>query len=430
MIKFSNRQPINWRMDDDGHLRVTICALKEGVYAYGAEESPDVANLEELRGLDTIREYIPLEAMRKEEALASLEGKDIIVGCHDWQTPENYEKAQIVGSVAGTPHIEGDELIVDAIIKCPETIANITSARTPEDEKYVEVSAGYEGDLMAESGTFEDEQYDAKQTNFRFNHILLLPLGQGRCGSDVRILNSIPKEGNVAVTVKMRIGNTERTFRFTNEEDAKEAEVMVEEERKFNAEQVEESLAQSATLKTQISDLQAQLAEHDANLKSAQQELEAAIGEETQEILAAEMAEQSEDETEIANAEIAENEEVTNEDDAEKKGEEFLNSIRKNADGSRVLRAMRRENCVRTVMKNQGAEIPETWKQEAFDAAFKTLAVQARIKNKKRTEAAKVAPARIVNGKPTPGKPVTTNQDNRSRMLNAMRNKKEAKNNG
>ena len=417
--KFYNRRPIKWRIDDDGHLRVTICLLKEGVFEYGREETPQ--DIPELRGKDIIREYIPLTELKNKEALTTLEGKDIIVGVHEWQTPDIYETAKIVGSVAGTPYVEGDELLCDAIIKCPDTITNITSGRTPEDEKYVEVSAGYDGDLIVEKGEFGGEEYDARQVNYRFNHILLLPSGKGRLGSDVRIVNVKKEDFNMGnegkVTLKMRFGNTERTFHFTNEDDAREAEGMVEEERKFNAEQVAESLEAKQSLLAQVEELKAQLAEHDANLKAAKEELERAMDEGEQESLAQEMVEQGEEEEEIYNAES----EAGEGEEEDKEKEEFLNSIRKTAEGKRATLSMRRENCVRAVMKKQGMEIPHVWKKEAFDAAFATLAVQAHITNKKRAASAKKG--RVLNGKQTEGTSDAA-KDARSRMLNAMRIKK------
>lgn len=430
-LSFNNRKPIEWRIDDDGYLRVTICVLKEGVYDYGCEETPQAADLPPLRGLDTIREYIPEDELCNEAAIKSLEGKDIVVGNHEWQTPENYDVANIAGAVAGTPYVKDGELLCDAIIKCPDTIKNITSDRTPADERYVEVSAGYDGELIAESGTYNGEQYDARQTNFCFNHILLLPCGKGRCGTDVRIKNTKQEEGvRMPYTLKVRIGNADRTFRFSNEDDAKEAEKMVEEERTFNAEAVTAALSEKADLSKQLDDLKAQLATHDETLRKAKEELEAAMSEDTQEILAAEMAEQSSDEEAIANAETAEladGGEITNEEDAEEKTEEFLNSVRKNKDGSRVSMSVRRANMVRAVMERQGMKIPKAWEQTAFDAAFETLVVKARHANKRREEQAEKTQQRVTNGKPTPGKAVSYEQDNRTRMLNAMRLRKGGK---
>ncbi len=419
MTRYQNLRPIKWREDEDGHLRVTICALKEGVFDYGCEETPQANEiLSDDNGRDIIHEYIPSDAMSDAQALATLEGKDIIVGGHEWQTADNFGDGAVVGSVAGTPHVEDGELLVDAIIKSPDAIEKIKRG------EYIEVSAGYDGDLLIEPGEFDGHKYDAMQTNFRFNHILLLPSGRGRLGEDVRIVNSKQeRESGMATTLRRRFGNTERTFRFQNEDDAKEAEIMVEEERKFNAEQVEASLAAQVELKAKIEDLQRQLAEHDANLRAAKEELEKATSEEIQEVLAAEMADQSLDEENLAvdeaMADAEEEGKVLNEDELEKKTEEFLNSIRK-PNGKRASLAQRRENCVRAVMARRGAkEIPASWGNEAFTASFETMALSAASRN----DARQKNTARVINGRMVNAAPVINKgmPDARERMMNAWK---------
>lgn len=419
-LQFQNKLSKNWRIDEDGYLRITICCLKEGVFEYGADEVPGITGLPNLQGKPIIREYIPCEEMERDEAIKSLEGKDIIVGDHDWQTPVNYETAKIAGAVAGTPYCENGRLLCEAIIKCPETIENITSDRTPERERYVEVSAGYDGNLVAEGGEFDGAEYDAKQTDFRFNHILLLPAGHGRCGKDVRILNTKNHGGKHmgATTLKVRVGNSERSYRFSNEEDAVMAEGMLEEERKFNAEEVAKSLEEKEKLSAQVTDLQAQLAQHDENLKKAKLDLEHAIGIENQEAVAGELVEQAADEEAIV-ADEAE----SGWTEKEAGGEEgILNSIRKAEDGKKFTLPERRQNMVRVIMKNRGVEIPDTWTPEAYDAAFETLAITAHINNSKRDTSVKTT-ERVLNGKPTEGS-VNPAQDNRARMLNAMKLRK------
>ena len=204
MAKFNNRAPLKWRFDDDGLLRVTICALKEGVYEYGSDETPS-ADKPELRGLETIGEYVPESELRQESAIKSLEGKDVIIGDHEWRTPESYADGQIVGNVAGTPWVENGELLCDAIIKDPTAIQLITSSRVSPQERLVEVSAGYDGDLLLDKNVWQDKEYNAIQTNLRFNHILLLPEGKGRCGADVRIVNQ-KQERNMPTVLKIKIG--------------------------------------------------------------------------------------------------------------------------------------------------------------------------------------------------------------------------------
>jgi len=78
-----NQRIQNWRIDDDGMLRVTAHILREGIYDYAPEECPP-----DFRNLPVVKQYIPAAAFTP-EALATLEGKWVIVADHEWRTDEN-----------------------------------------------------------------------------------------------------------------------------------------------------------------------------------------------------------------------------------------------------------------------------------------------------------------------------------------------------
>jgi len=121
-------------------LRVTVRIAREGVYPYDRSEFGDDLN-ESLAGKQTIRLKISASEFTP-ESLATLEGKPVIIGTpgadsqHVWQdariTPEN-----TVGSVAGTPRREGDDIIADFIITDADTIEKIKNG------ELCEVSAAY-----------------------------------------------------------------------------------------------------------------------------------------------------------------------------------------------------------------------------------------------------------------------------------------------
>lgn len=228
--------------------------------------------------------------------------------------------------------------------------------------------------------------------------------------------------GEKQVTLKVQIGNTSRTFRFSNEEDQREAENMLNEERQFNAEQLQASMDAKRDLEGQIAELQKQLKEHDDNLSEAKKQIEELLSAEAQEALATEAAEQGEDEAAIIEAEVEnEGDESAAIENSEEEKEKICNSIRV-TNGKRQPLAVRRKNMVNWVMKQRGAEVPATWTQDAYDAAFETMAMQARMQNSKRK-----TPVRVVNGKPTRvenGQPGTSG---RERMLRPMKIKNQAK---
>lgn len=424
--RYTNSEPVKWRVDPDGLMRITMCILKTGVYDYGPEEVPDDPSLS---GKSVIREYIPAEEFAKPEALLTLEGKPIVITEHEWRDAENtLVDGFTVGAVAGAPYVEGDELLVDALIYDTETQGAIQSG------ELVEVSAAYDGDIIVGGGDYNGEQFDATQSNFRFNHVLLLPKGQGRCGYDVRIINQKP-EGVVmadkTATLRVRIGNKDRTFRFTNEEDRAEAESMLEEQKSFNAEELQRSIEERDELKKKIDELSAQLAQHDENLKAARDELAAMLEPAAQEALAEEALAQREDEDAVIEDEVEtalEGEELENEDAIEERMEEekerISNSIRKGTF------ADRRRNAVSLVFANQKRELPANWSQDAVDGAFETIVMQARQRNAARKEETKTGKTQMVlNGRKTPGVEQRSNNTARDRMLRPMRvkNGKEEK---
>lgn len=422
-VQYANRQPITWRVDEDGMMRITMRILKAGVYAYGAEEVPADAAL---AGKDTIQEYIPVEEFSKPEALLSLEGKPIVVTKHEWRDASNtLVDGYTVGTIAGRPSIDSDGLIVDALIYDAATQEKIKSG------ELVEVSAAYDGNIIVGDGVYNNTPYDAMQSDFRFNHVLLLPEGQGRCGCEVKIINSKPEEKTMAdkaATLRVQIGNTTRTYRFSNEEDRAEAEGMLEEQKAFNAEEFQTALGEHERLTKQIEELKAQLAEHDKHLAEAKDEIERLLSSEVQESLAEEAAEQRLDEDEVITdaTETALEGENVNSAVIEEEKEKITNSVRSGANF-----AERRRNIVALAFANQRREIPESWTQEAIDGAFEAVVLAARQRNavRKAQVQAHAQPTSVLNGKQTPGTPVRTSNSARERMLRPMqvRNNKEGK---
>ena len=384
MNRFNNRQKIrNWREDANGLLTVTVCVLKEGVYPYGAEECLELP--EELTGLGQIMEYIPA-AEYTPEAVASLEGKAVTImtdegNAHEWRTPENAMKDGLtVGAVAGTPWIEGDELRCDLLIQDRDTIDAIKSGRLQE------VSAGYDGDIVYDGGEFEGKAYQARQTNLRFNHILLLHSGEARLGPDTRIINR--KEKNMSEhTVKMAFRNGSRTYRFSNAEDKEEAERMtsesVAEEKETSAAELENAMKRCNELNEEIQQKNAELEEAKQVIEEYKAKIDELLDPEGQEQLAAELLDQAAAEENVMEAEVDESER-----------DELKNQV-KNC----KLRAERRRLIVSHIMNKRGVTVDENWTDEGVGAAFAVLAATAKTKlaNMKTRKAPGSEPHKVKN---------------------------------
>lgn len=359
------RENKGWTIDPDGLMRVPAYIIKTGVFRYDGDELPEHIR-HTLRDRDNAMEYINLSTISA-DVLASLEGKPLLAYDHEWQevkknaddTPENKaSKAKEIGNIAGTPELTEDGYIkADLLIKDAEAIEAI------KDRDLIEISAGYMSKVHSEPGVYEGTQYDLKQDITRFNHVALLPLGKGRCGRDVRILNKKNEGKNMAVFIKRVIGSAEERFTFNSEDDAKEAERMADavagviEKRRQNA---EDAVAAKEKEAEAVKKENEQLGEAKDSLEAQL----AAMNAKLDKLLALEAKEQQGDETAI----IAE--EMNAED--EKSAGEAMKEVEK----ANSLEG-RRKAVVAAVARMNGLDASK-WGQDAVDSQFQMLAAKAR----------------------------------------------------
>lgn len=179
----------------------------------------------------------------------------------------------------------------------------------------------------------------------------------------------------MAKTLQRQFGNRRVDYTFQNEDDAKEAERMVEDQKTFNGEELEAAMAAAEELKGQITELQKK---YDENLKVIEEQkarIDDLMSAETQSAMADEAAAQAEAEDAVLE-DAVENEDVT----AEEK-EEIKNKLC-NAKTFAARRAI--------VVQNALSISPEqfkNWNQDAVDGAFETLAAKAqkRLQNAKKS---------------------------------------------
>ena len=407
-MKFSNKQRFtNWREDPDtGFLTVTAVILKEGVYPYSPDEIGEELP-EGLRNRFEIMEFIPATAFTP-EALKTLEGKDVTIytgpdDTHEWRNVTNaLEDGLTIGTVAGSPWVEDDKLLVNILVKDPQTIADI------KDGRLVEVSAGYSGNIIFGHGVFKGQPYQAKQDDFDFNHILLLPSGEGRLGKEARIINTKGNKpmGAHSVIVQFKNGR-KRTYQFTNAEDRDEAEKMANETKEeistHSSEEIENAVKRCNELKEEIEVKNAELDENKRIITEYKEKLDKLLDPEAQEAMARELLEQAEDEENITEVEVEE----TEKDEVRNK----LKNCR--------TRVERRRAIVTHVMNKQGVPVNETWTDDMISGSFFSLAASARAR-RQNTRAALFSTS--------DRRPITNSKkDNLSRMLSFKNKKKEAK---
>jgi len=298
-VKIGNQ----FKVDEDGIMTVNACILKTGVFPYLESEFIENGSNE------PIPVYIPDSAFTP-EALESGEGRDVIVGDHIWRTAENsMHDGHTVGSIAGVLHRENGKIFCKLRIDDKETVDKVLA------KELVEISAGYRADFQQEDGIYNGEPYKYLQSNIVFNHVLLLPVGEGRCGSDVKVINKKQQgENQMSKTLRVKIGNVDKSVEFSNEDDAGKAEELVEEVKKTSAVDVDNALEEVKTLKEEVETKNAELEEKKKIIEEYKEKLEEALSPEKQEELAEELAEQKVAENEVIETEIddEEKEEVKN----------------------------------------------------------------------------------------------------------------------
>lgn len=293
----------NYVVNDDGIMTIKACILKEGVFPYLQDEFLNNGVKEPVGVLIPSSEFTST-------ALKSGEGDEVIVGDHDWRNSKNAQHdGKTVGNISGSLHTENGKIFCELHISDKETVDKILA------KELVEISAGYLADFQQEDGIYEGEPYAYRQANIVFNHVLLLPVGEGRCGADVRVINRKIGETKMAKTLRVKIGNIDKSVEFENEADAEKAEEIVEEVKEASAADVENALEEVKTLREEIEAKNADLEEKTKLIEEFKSKLEEALSPEVQEELAEELAEQKVAENEVIETEFEddEKEEVKNE---------------------------------------------------------------------------------------------------------------------
>ena len=140
--------------------------------------------------MNLIRELRSEEEVFSEDSIKSLQLVPITnLHPEDMVTTENV-KELLVGVVGEDIKREGDYLSGSMTIMDKDTIDTVIARA--EEGLTSELSGGYECMVIAEKGVHaKDGDYDAKQTNIRYNHLSIVP--KGRAGRNVRIMDQDDK---------------------------------------------------------------------------------------------------------------------------------------------------------------------------------------------------------------------------------------------
>jgi len=161
---------------DEGFLKVQMRATRTGVFKYLKK---DGSISRELRHPDDV--FAP-------ESLETLAGKPITL-LHPKNIPNGLVTSKNVGQVSVGLTGDFTKVSENTFVDTTGTITNEKGVREVEKRMTLrqdqEVSCGYNCDMLDESGVYNGEVYDVRQTNIRYNHVALVP--RGRAGNNCKL---------------------------------------------------------------------------------------------------------------------------------------------------------------------------------------------------------------------------------------------------
>ena len=153
-----------------GGIRIPAALARVGIQVY-----KDASGRE-------IREYRPPSEVFSADSLGSLRGAPVTIGHRGRVTPSNWNRLA-VGFVASDASDSGDGWVTAGLQLTTDSAINAVAAKD-----LAEVSAGYDTEILEQPGrTDNGDEYDRIQTQIRFNHIALGPVGFARAGRQARL---------------------------------------------------------------------------------------------------------------------------------------------------------------------------------------------------------------------------------------------------
>lgn len=156
------------KLDDNGYFRASGVIAKVGVYKYVNADG-------------TIRtEFVSPECLADVVANQTLAGVPATVG-HPQEGKVTANTANIYskGSVAGTPHFDGEYLRGDVVITHADAVERI------DQQKIYSLSPGYDTEIEYKPGSYKGERYDFIQVKRYYNHLALVTDARG--GKDCKL---------------------------------------------------------------------------------------------------------------------------------------------------------------------------------------------------------------------------------------------------
>lgn len=166
-----------------------------------------------------VREFRPSSEVSKKESLDSAKSAPATIG-HITRVDSTNTNKLAKGHLGDSIEYRQDDLVrADAIITDKDTIRKIQS------KELVDVSPGYDIQIDNTPGEYNGERYDRIQRSIVYNHIALLPLGQGRQGREVSL--RLDSDDNAIVDEKKEDESEVKFMKVKIRLDGKDYEIEV-----------------------------------------------------------------------------------------------------------------------------------------------------------------------------------------------------------
>jgi len=228
---------------EEGYIRANAIVTRTGIFNY---RNADGSLRRELRHPDDVW---------NDESISSMQLIPVTNGHPNERlvTAENYKRLA-VGFTGETIKKNGDFVLANMVITDHETVNAI------KNNNRRELSLGYLVDLDETPGTYHGDEYDARQTNVRYNHLAVVD--KARAGSEARIvLDSLDAEEFIKEVPEM----AKRKIKIDNDE------LFIEEAAADHIEHLENNVR---NLTDEMERVRRELDEQKAELANARKELE------------------------------------------------------------------------------------------------------------------------------------------------------------
>jgi uncharacterized protein len=207
---------------DEGYIKANAIVTRTGVFLY---KNPDGTIRKELRHPDEVFKVDSLDSMKMIPVTNGHPQERLV-------TAENAKRLAI-GYTGETITQDGEYVLSNLLI------TDLASVKDVTDRNRRELSLGYTVDLIPEEGSYNDQPYNFRQTNIKYNHLSIVD--NARAGSEARIaLDSFDAEEILIEEANM----AKRKIKIDDDEILMEDNV---------ANQVEQLLARIANLEAERS---------------------------------------------------------------------------------------------------------------------------------------------------------------------------------